>query len=122
MGSNLPALLFRRSVNLDPSGPQREESLSTGKYILQDVACRACSTQLGWQYVAAEAQEQKYKEKCMLLRLEELQRVNRVTGTRVPGRGVHSSAAGTSAGAIVSGSFHRNVQQPVYDPHGSRFS
>ncbi len=124
MGSNHPALLFRRSVNLDPAGPQREESLSTGKYILQDVACRACLNKLGWKYVTAECEDQKYKEQCMLLRLEELQRVNRVTvtGNRMPGISNASPGAGAASGAIVAGTFHRNVQQPVYDPHGSRFS
>ena len=124
MGSNHPALLFRRSVNLDPAGAPREEVLSTGRYTLQDVACRACSAQLGWQYVMAEAEDQKYKEKCMLLRLEELQRVNRVTGHCVPGI-LTSSGTGSAAGSdtvVLNSGFHRNVQQSVYDPHGSRYS
>ncbi|KAL4519537.1 hypothetical protein Ndes2526B_g01875 [Nannochloris sp. 'desiccata'] len=122
MGSNHPALLFRRSVNLDSFGPKREECLSTGKYVLQDVACRACSANLGWKYVHAEAQDQKYKEHCLLLKLEELQRVNRVAGNCITGRLVNSSSAGTARAIVSGGTFHRNVQQPVYNPHGSRLS
>ena len=44
-----PALLFRTAVNLEPCGAVRQEVLSTGKYLLQDMRCRACHVPVGWQ-------------------------------------------------------------------------
>lgn len=41
--------------------------LSTGRYTLTDVSCRACCITLGWQYLAAESQEQRYKVGAVLL-------------------------------------------------------
>jgi hypothetical protein len=41
--------------------------LSTGRYTLADVRCRACCITLGWQYLAAESREQQYKVGAVLL-------------------------------------------------------
>jgi len=56
---NVPAYLFRTSVNADVRGAPRQEVLSTGRYLLVDVTCRACCTLLGWQYLEAEKEDQK---------------------------------------------------------------
>ena len=69
-----------------------------------DVACRACCSPLGWQYLEAEAAEQKYKEKCMLLRQGGLDRVNRVTG---------NVAAAPAAGSAPN--FTRGLPQQMSD-------
>ena len=48
--------------------PQRQQSLSTGRYTLQDVRCRACCASLGWKYVAVhDNAEQQYKLGTFLL-------------------------------------------------------
>jgi len=67
MGNQIPALLFREAINLDPKGEPRTEQLSTGVYSLVDVVCRTCTTTLGWKYLTATNLEQKYKEGSFLL-------------------------------------------------------
>eukprot|EP00877_Chromochloris_zofingiensis_P005580 jgi/Chrzof1/15022/Cz09g24090.t1 len=67
MGSQQPALLFKQVVNVDPYSSHREERLSTGLYVLVDVECRRCCTPLGWRYVKASSEDQKYKEGGTLL-------------------------------------------------------
>lgn len=62
-----PAYLFKAAVNVDPCSARREEVLTTGGYVLVDVHCRSCNTVLGWQYIAAKSEEQKYKEGATLL-------------------------------------------------------
>jgi len=59
MGTNVPALLFRTSVNVDFCGQRRAELLSTGRYVLVDVKCRCCGAQLGWRYLEADKEDQK---------------------------------------------------------------
>lgn len=53
MGRSIPALLFRTTVNLEGYGPEREEHLSSGRYVLADMQCRGCCTPLGWRYISA---------------------------------------------------------------------
>jgi hypothetical protein len=83
MGANVPALLFRRGINIDHIGPHRRETLSTGTYLLVDVVCRLCRCKLGWRYLEAEKEDQKYKVQCVLLKEQDLTRINRVTGNQV---------------------------------------
>lgn len=45
-------------------------------YALCDVQCRSCYSPLGWRYISAERNDQKYKEGCSLLKQELLTRVN----------------------------------------------
>eukprot|EP00887_Chlorella_sp_A99_P000827 scaffold5.g827.t1 len=44
-------------------------------YTLVDVACRGCSTRLGWRYLTAARPEQRYKEGALLLEQAALQRI-----------------------------------------------
>jgi hypothetical protein len=73
MGSELPALLFSSTVNTHRDVKPRKEELSTGLYTLVDVFCRDCGVELGWEYIEASNQAQKYKEKTFLLQKEMLQ-------------------------------------------------
>lgn len=66
-GDHTPALLFRSAVNCSPTGAPRTETLSTGRYDLVDVACRACGAALGWRYLRAETGAERYKEGALLL-------------------------------------------------------
>lgn len=53
MGSRQPAVLLRETVNVETSGEERKERLSTGRYTLINVSCRGCYKKLGWHYLAA---------------------------------------------------------------------
>lgn len=74
MGAQQPAYLFRATVNLEPCSSHRQEALSSGTYTLVDVSCRCCAQQLGWQYIQACNEEQKYKEGGVLLAQATVQR------------------------------------------------
>jgi len=67
MGHRIPAFLFRETVNLEIVGNERKTTLSTGDYTLVDVHCRVCGTYLGWKYVSAPDNSEKYKQGMFLL-------------------------------------------------------
>lgn len=56
-----------------PPLPTHQQTLSTGTYTLEDVRCRACRAPLGWRYLTAAADDQKYKEGACLLQQAALQ-------------------------------------------------
>lgn len=70
-----PALLFRAAVNLEESLEARQERLSTGNYMLTDISCRGCTLLVGWRYLWAEREDQKYKQGGFLVSQEALVRV-----------------------------------------------
>jgi len=69
MGQGRPAFLFRLDsvVNVEECGEPRKQELSTGEYALIDVRCRICFASLGWRYLSASNEEQKYKEGATLI-------------------------------------------------------
>jgi hypothetical protein len=69
MGLSRPAFLFRSDsvVNVETFGTPRKQELSTGEYTLSDIRCRVCLTVLGWQYINASNDDQKYKEGTVLI-------------------------------------------------------
>jgi len=67
MGYRIPAFLFRMTVNIETVGKLRHTTLSTGDYGLMDVHCRICRTYLGWKYVEASNEKEKYKVGTFLL-------------------------------------------------------
>ncbi|KAK9806862.1 hypothetical protein WJX72_005266 [[Myrmecia] bisecta] len=75
MGPLQPAFLFRATLNINTCSEQRQQRLSTGTYTLVDVACRCCDTALGWKYLNASCEAQKYKEGGTLLQKARLQQV-----------------------------------------------
>jgi hypothetical protein len=109
MGASVEAYLFRSSVNLEEiDGSRREEALSSGRYELVDVACRACSAALGWRYLAAASAEQKYKENCTLLKRSGLERR---AGPAARGGGAARAAAPEAAGLGA-----RRIGSPAAEP------
>jgi len=76
MGHRIPAFLFRESVNVETLGNLRHTSLSTGDYTLVDVHCRVCRTYLGWKYVTASNDKERYKEGTYLLEQSKLKDPN----------------------------------------------
>ena len=73
------AYLFADVVNIN-SGPTENRLLLTGLHVVADIYCNACDTRLGWKYVEAFEESQKYKEgrfileKAMIIKEEELRR------------------------------------------------
>ena len=73
------AYLFSDVVNIN-SGPTENRLLLTGLHVVADIYCNACDTRLGWKYVEAFEESQKYKEgkfileKSMILKEDEWQR------------------------------------------------
>uniref|UniRef100_A0A7S0PYG5 Protein yippee-like n=2 Tax=Coccolithus braarudii TaxID=221442 RepID=A0A7S0PYG5_9EUKA len=73
------AYLFSDVVNIN-SGPTENRLLLTGLHVVADIFCNACDTRLGWKYVEAFEENQKYKEgkfileKSMILKEEEVRR------------------------------------------------
>ena len=55
------AYLFADVVNVN-SGPTENRLLLTGLHVVADIYCNACDTRLGWKYVEAFEESQKYKE------------------------------------------------------------
>lgn len=75
MGANKSAYLFSEVRNLEPASEPRKQQLSTGHFLLQDVRCKSCSTALGWTYLKAWHQDQKYKEGTTIVQRSLLQLV-----------------------------------------------
>ena len=55
------AYLFGDVVNIN-SGPTENRLLLTGLHVVADIYCNACDERLGWKYVEAFEESQKYKE------------------------------------------------------------
>ncbi|KAK9839267.1 hypothetical protein WJX81_004779 [Elliptochloris bilobata] len=68
MGTQQPALLLRRVLNVERAPEVRRERLTSGVYELASVRCRLCQAELGWRYLSAASQDQCYKVGCELVR------------------------------------------------------
>ncbi|KAK9819061.1 hypothetical protein WJX81_003562 [Elliptochloris bilobata] len=55
------AFLFKNVVNV-VLGPKEERLLMTGLHCVADISCINCQTVMGWMYVQAFEEGQKYKE------------------------------------------------------------
>eukprot|EP00892_Ulva_mutabilis_P012831 jgi/Ulvmu1/9920/UM058_0002.1 len=55
------AFLFNGVTNI-AIGPKEERLLITGLHTVADIQCACCGTVLGWKYVTAYEDSQKYKE------------------------------------------------------------
>jgi hypothetical protein len=63
--SNLP------NTHTDRPVPRQ---LVTGAHMVSDITCVICGTVLGWKYVSAEEEAQKYKEGCFILETRRVMR------------------------------------------------
>ena len=101
------AYLFAEVVNIN-SGPTENRLLLTGLHVVADIYCNACDTRLGWKYVEAFEESQKYKEgkfileKAMIIKEEELRRRNAEEAARVSRRQEADSDQADSANDIAS--------------------
>ncbi|XP_022924572.1 protein yippee-like At4g27745 isoform X2 [Cucurbita moschata] len=55
------AFLFYEARNVE-EGPQQEKMLLSGTYIVSDLFCSECGQMLGWKYIKAYDETQRYKE------------------------------------------------------------
>lgn len=55
------AYLLTNVVNVT-LGPREERLLITGLHTVADIHCTSCNTVIGWKYVSAVEESQKYKE------------------------------------------------------------
>lgn len=60
------AFLVKSAINVIYSAPT-ERSLLSGMHMVADLRCRVCDQLLGWKYIRAQAEAQKYKEGHVLL-------------------------------------------------------
>ncbi|CAO3596762.1 Yippee/Mis18 [Absidia repens] len=68
-GQHGQAFLFRFVVNIIP-GEEKERNMTTGVHVIQDISCCQCKTLLGWTYLKANDEENKYKEGKSILEKE----------------------------------------------------
>ncbi|KAJ4839116.1 hypothetical protein Tsubulata_014926 [Turnera subulata] len=60
------AFLFTHAMNIS-LGPRQDRHLITGLHTVADVYCSCCGEELGWKYVKAYEESQKYKEGKVIL-------------------------------------------------------
>ncbi|CAO2842430.1 unnamed protein product [Amaranthus hypochondriacus] len=65
------AYLFKTVVNIT-LGPTEERHFTTGLHAFNDVYCRSCQQILGWKYVKAYEENEKYKEGMYILEKERI--------------------------------------------------
>ncbi|XP_051149295.1 protein yippee-like At4g27745 [Andrographis paniculata] len=65
-GRHGSAFLFSHAMNIR-LGRSRHRKLTTGEYILADIYCEDCNSLLGWKFLLAEDDSEKYKEGNFLL-------------------------------------------------------
>lgn len=68
------AFLFSHAMNIK-EGPKENRQLITGLHTVCDVYCCDCEEELGWKYIKAYEESQKYKEGKFIL-----EKFNIVTG------------------------------------------
>ncbi|KAM3579629.1 hypothetical protein VKS41_009424 [Umbelopsis sp. WA50703] len=65
-GQHGPAYLIKYVVNVDHGDPD-DRTMITGLYTVRDISCSKCKTVVGWTYVKAFEDSQKYKEDKFIL-------------------------------------------------------
>ncbi|KAI8807261.1 yippee zinc-binding/DNA-binding /Mis18, centromere assembly-domain-containing protein [Cladochytrium replicatum] len=60
-GQHGKAYLFNKVINVTEGEPQ-DRSMTTGLHNVTDIMCATCQTVVGWKYIKAYEETQKYKE------------------------------------------------------------
>ncbi len=68
-GQHGKAYLFNNVVNIEAGEPS-ERSMTTGRHIVRDIACKQCKETVGWKYDKAYESSEKYKEGKFILEAE----------------------------------------------------
>eukprot|EP00325_Prymnesiales_sp_UTEX-LB-985_P009807 CAMPEP_0174696456 /NCGR_PEP_ID=MMETSP1094-20130205/2598_1 /TAXON_ID=156173 /ORGANISM="Chrysochromulina brevifilum, Strain UTEX LB 985" /LENGTH=178 /DNA_ID=CAMNT_0015893231 /DNA_START=26 /DNA_END=562 /DNA_ORIENTATION=- len=104
------AYLFADVINVS-SGPKENRLLLTGLHVVTDIYCNACDNRVGWKYVEAFEESQKYKEgkfileKAMILKEDEIR--ERRAEQRARLESSRQGREGESQGEVASEEDHR---------------
>lgn len=60
-GKTGKAYLFNQCINVD-FGPEKNKVMMTGLHTVKSVICKCCRQVIGWTYVYAYEESEKYKE------------------------------------------------------------
>ncbi len=61
-GHSGPAYLFHHVYNISIDEEAHERIMTSGKHSIKTIRCISCHNPVGWTYVVAFSQDQKYKE------------------------------------------------------------
>ncbi|OBZ91739.1 Protein yippee-like 4 [Choanephora cucurbitarum] len=67
------AYLFDKVVNIKVSNRTEERMMTTGKHCISFISCQGCDERIGWKYIKAYEDDQKYKEGKFILEKYNLQ-------------------------------------------------
>ncbi|KAG5360847.1 Protein yippee-like MOH1 [Yarrowia sp. B02] len=65
------AFLFDQVVNVKKAEPVLKNMI-TGQYIVQDITCAQCGSDVGWTYVKSLKETERYKEGKFILEVEKI--------------------------------------------------
>ncbi|KAJ9050777.1 hypothetical protein DSO57_1011216 [Entomophthora muscae] len=65
-GQHGQAYLFNSVVNIDEGTPV-DRNMTTGLHTVKDITCTSCGEVLGWRYIKAFEESQRYKEGMFIL-------------------------------------------------------
>ncbi|KAI9293028.1 yippee-like protein [Neoconidiobolus thromboides FSU 785] len=74
-GQHGQAYLFKKVVNVD-FGEAADRHMTTGLHTVRDIVCNTCGEVLGWSYIKAYEESQKYKEGMFILEKQLLTTIN----------------------------------------------
>jgi hypothetical protein len=77
-GQHGKAFLMYRLVNVS-TGISQERDMTTGAHIVRDIFCLNCQRLLGWQYITAHQEPQKYKEGKYILEMALVNEISTAT-------------------------------------------
>ncbi|KAL7746917.1 hypothetical protein RI367_007737 [Sorochytrium milnesiophthora] len=69
------AFLFHAVENI-AYGPKEQRLLMTGLHTVADISCKICHTIIGWKYIYAMEESQKYKEDKFIVEKSKIVKVN----------------------------------------------
>ena len=61
-GQSGPAYLFTDAYNIITDSLEQDKYMTTGRHIISTIRCSGCHGPIGWTYIYAYSQDQKYKE------------------------------------------------------------
>jgi hypothetical protein len=61
-GQSGPAYLFAEVFNIITDSQEQDKTMTTGRHIISTIRCNGCHGPIGWTYIFAYSQDQKYKE------------------------------------------------------------
>ncbi|CAK77105.1 unnamed protein product (macronuclear) [Paramecium tetraurelia] len=68
------AFLFEKGINYHV-GQSEVKDLMTGKHTVQDVICNGCNKVIGWKYIKAYRESEKYKEGKIIIERHFIRRI-----------------------------------------------